>query len=188
MVSKRRHYLYLAGALAMLLPALATAQQQPEAQTRRIGLVAWWPCDMPYADKSSEFGPFVRGLHELGYMENELSIECRSASKHDSGLAAATTELAQLPLDVIVTTSQPAAHAAHKATSTIPIVTIISGDPVAAGLAVSLARPGGNLTGVSYYATELAAKRLEFLKEAVPELVTVGVLGNPVVSLFAFRG
>jgi putative ABC transport system substrate-binding protein len=88
---------------------------------------------------------------------------------------------------VIVTSSQPAAHAAQAATDAIPIVTIISGDPVAAGLASSLAKPGGNLTGVTYYATELAAKRLQLLMEAIPGLATVGVLANPVVSYLPFE-
>ena len=76
----------------------------------------------------------MRGLRELGHALNELSFECRSAGKQNSGLAAAAAELVQLPVDVIVTTSQPAAHAAHGATEAIPIVTIISGDPVAGGL------------------------------------------------------
>ncbi|RWP38966.1 MAG: ABC transporter substrate-binding protein [Mesorhizobium sp.] len=182
----RRHYLNLAGALAMSFPAVAAAQQSP-AQMPRIGLIAWWPCDMPYTGESSEFGSFMRGLRELGQTLSELSFECRSASKHDSGLAAAAADLVQLPVDVIVTTSQPAAHAAHEATDVIPIVTIISGNPVAAGLASSLAKPGGNLTGVSYYATELAAKRLELLMEAIPELTTVGVLANPVVNYLPFE-
>jgi len=75
-----------------------------------------------------------------------------------------------------VTSSQPAGRAAHEVTQTIPIVTIISGDPVGGGLANSLAKPGGNLTGVTYYATELTGKRLEILKEAVPALGVIGVL------------
>lgn len=94
----------------------------------------------------------------------------------------------QLPVDVIVTSSQPAAHAAQAATDAIPIVTIISGDPVAAGLASSLAKPGGNLTGVTYYATELAAKRLQLLMEAIPGLATVGVLANPGFHISPSKG
>jgi putative ABC transport system substrate-binding protein len=88
---------------------------------------------------------------------------------------------------VIVTTSQPAGQASRKATDTIPIVTVVSGDPVAAGLARSLAHPDGNVTGVSYYATELTAKRLALLKEMVPKLTKVGVLANPVVSYLPFE-
>src|SRR5215204_3173092 len=91
------------------------------------------------------------------------------------------------PVDVIVSNSQPAGHAAMKATKTIPIVTIISGNPVAAGLAQSLARPVHNLTGISYYVTELTSKRLELLKEMVPGLSTLGVLANPKVSYLPFE-
>ena len=103
MKPKRRHYVNLAGALAMSFPAIAAAQQ-PSAQTPRIGLIAWWPCDIPgYVDGSGEFGTFLRGLRELGYTLTELSFECRSAGKHDNGLAAAATELVRLPVDLIVT-------------------------------------------------------------------------------------
>ncbi|MEX2650122.1 MAG: ABC transporter substrate-binding protein [Alphaproteobacteria bacterium] len=114
-------------------------------------------------------------------------IECRDAGGRYEGLAAAARELAELPVDIIVSNSQPAGSAARKVTDTIPIVTIVSGDPVAAGLAESLARPGGNLTGVSYYATELTAKRLELLKEMIPELAVVGVLANPDVGDLPFE-
>ncbi|MGO7203627.1 ABC transporter substrate binding protein, partial [Rhizobium ruizarguesonis] len=186
MKPKRRPFLKLAVALAMSFPAIAAAQQT-SAKTPRIGLLAWWPCGMPYASETSEFGMFMQGLHDLGYTLQELSFECRSASKQDSRLAAAARDLVQLPVDVIVTSSQPAAHAAKGATDAIPIVTIISGDPVAAGLASSLAKPQGNLTGVTYYATELAAKRLQLLMEAIPGLATVGVLANPVVSYLPFE-
>ncbi|MGO7861457.1 ABC transporter substrate-binding protein [Rhizobium ruizarguesonis] len=186
MKPKRRPFLKLAVALAMSFPAIAAAQQT-SAETPRIGLLAWWPCGMPYASETSEFGMFMQGLHDLGYTLHELSFECRSASKQDSRLAAAAKDLVQLPVDVIVTSSQPAAHAAKGATDAIPIVTIISGDPVAAGLARSLAKPGGNLTGVTYYATELAAKRLQLLMEAIPGLATVGVLANPGVSYLPFE-
>ena len=89
-------------------------------------------------------------------------------------------------MDVIVSSSEPAGRAAHKATETIPIVTIVSGDPVAAGLADSLAKPGGNVTGASYYATELTAKRLEFLK-VMPGITTVDVLSNPDVAYLPFE-
>ena len=174
---------YLACALVMTLPALAAAQSPP-TQTPRIGFLAWSTCEWPLRAGS----PFLRGLRDLGYKPGEtVTIECRSAGRHDDGLAAAAAELVGLGVDVIVTMSEPAARAAHKATNTIPIVSIISGDPVAAGLARSLAKPGGNLTGVSYYATELTGKRLDLLKKAVPELTTVDVLANPVVSYLPFE-
>ncbi len=174
---------YLACALVMTLPALAAAQSPP-TQTPRIGFLAWSTCEWPLRAGS----PFLRGLRDLGYKPGEtVTIECRSAGRHDDGLAVAAAELVGLGVDVIVSMSEPAARAAHKATDTIPIVSIISGDPVAAGLARSLAKPGGNLTGVSYYATELTGKRLDLLKKAVPELTTVDVLANPVVSYFPFE-
>ena len=133
-------------------------------------------------------GPFMRGLGELGHKPGEtVTIECRGAGRRYDGLATAAADLARLPVDVIVSDSEPAVRAALEATTTIPIVTIISGDPVGGGLARSLAKPGGNLTGVSYYATELTAKRLELLKEMIPEFTTVDVLANPDVSYLPFE-
>jgi putative ABC transport system substrate-binding protein len=99
----------------------------------------------------------------------------------------AAEELVKLNVDVIVATSQPTAQAAHDATKKIPIVMIASGDPVAAGLVKSLRRPGGNVTGLSYYATELTAKRLELLREAVPGITRIGVLANPAVAYLPFE-
>ena len=99
----------------------------------------------------------------------------------------AAAELAGLEVDVIVSFSEPAARAAFKATDKIPIVSIFSGDPVASGMARSLARPKGNVTGVSYYATELTGKRLDLLNEAMPKLTTVDVLANPAVSYLPFE-
>jgi putative ABC transport system substrate-binding protein len=93
----------------------------------------------------------------------------------------------ELRVDVIVSSSEPAARAIYGVTKTIPIVSIFSGDPIAAGMAKSLAQPGGNTTGVSYYATELTGKRLDILKKAVPELTSVDVLSNPDVSYFPFE-
>lgn len=164
--------------LMLILPALAIGQSSPK-QTPRIGILAWSSCESPL---------FLHGLRDLGYKPGEtVTIECRSAGGHYEGLAVAATELVGLGVDVIVAMSHPVANAAHGATDTIPIVSIFSGDPVAAGLARSLAEPGGNLTGMSYYATELTGKRLEFLKEAIPELRTVDVLTNPILSYLPFE-
>ncbi len=180
---KPKRHRYLACALVMTLPALAAAQSPP-THTPRIGFLAWSACETP----SSASPHFLRGLGDLGYKPGEtVTIECRSAGRHDDGLVAAAVELVELGVEVIVSLSQPAARAAHKVTNTIPIVSIISGDPVAGGLARSLAEPGGNVTGVSYYATELTGKRLDLLKEALPELTTVHVLSNPVVSYLPFE-
>ena len=127
---------------------------------------------------------FLRGLTELGYKPGEtLLVTCRDANSHYDRLVAATDELVRLPVDVIVSASQPVGAYASQATKSVPIVTIISGDPVASGLARSLAHPGGNVTGVSFYAAELTAKRLELLKQMMPTMTNVGVLANPDMAL-----
>ncbi len=171
----------LAGAMVlMLLLPSAVFGQQSTIKIPRIGVLAWSSCDIPQ--------PFLRGLEEFGYKPGEnLAIECRDAGGDDDGFAAAAAELVALNVDVFVSWSQPAVHAARGVTGAIPIVTMFSGDPVAAGLVRSLAKPGGNLTGVSYYATELTAKRMEFLKEIIPEIGTVAVLSNPVVAYLPFE-
>jgi putative ABC transport system substrate-binding protein len=102
-------------------------------------------------------------------------------------LPTAAAELVKLNVDVVVATSHPTAQAAHDATQTIPIVMIASGDPVAAGLVKSLDHPGGNVTGLTYYATELTAKRLELLREAVPSVTRIGVLANSAVAYLPFE-
>jgi putative ABC transport system substrate-binding protein len=164
-------------AIALGSPTLALAQSA--ASLPKVGLLAWDVCDAPV---------LIAGLKGLGRIPGEtITIECRSAGGRDEGLFPAAVELARIPVDVIVSNSQPAGHAAMKATKTIPIVTIISGNPVAAGLAQSLARPVHNLTGISYYVTELTSKRLELLKEMVPGLSTIGVLANPKVSYLPFE-
>src|SRR5918995_1302675 len=164
-------------AIALGSPTLALAQSA--ASLPKVGLLAWDVCEIPN---------LIAGLKELGHIPGEtITIECRSAGGRDEGLFPAAVELARIPVDVIVSNSQPGGHAAMKATKMIPIVTIISGNPVAAGLAQSLARPVHNLTGISYYATELTTKRLELLKEMVPGLSTIGVLANPKVSYLPFE-
>ena len=174
-------------ALVLVTTLMDRAAGQSAGTIPRIGLLAWSSCegDIP---GGGEFDPFVRGLIDLGYKPSEtIRLECRSAERRHDHLAAAAAELARIPVDVIVSSSEPAGRAAHKVTETIPIVTIVSGDPVAAGLARSLAKPGGNVTGVSYYATELTAKRLEFLKELMPAITTVDVLSNPDVAYLPFE-
>jgi putative tryptophan/tyrosine transport system substrate-binding protein len=128
------------------------------------------------------------GLRDLGYVPGtSVVIDCRSAGGRYERLPTAAAALVDLNVDVIVANSQPTAQAAHDATQKIPIVMIASGDPVASGLVKSLDRPGGNVTGLTYYATELTAKRLELLREAVPNLTRIGVLANPVVAYLPFE-
>ena len=173
----------LACALFTVIPNFAVAQSSP-TDVPVIGYLAWWPCETP----SSMSSNISRGLTDLGHKPGEtIMIECRSANQSPEGLTTAAAELVELRVDMIVSTSEPAARAAYGATKTIPIVSIFSGDPISAGMARSLAQPGGNATGVSYYATELTGKRLDLLKTAVPKLTTIDVLSNPDVSYFPFE-
>ena len=175
-------------AFAGVFPSLAEAQSS-QSHLPRIGLLAWSPCNVTaYLKGNGEFGPFFRGLADYGYRVGEsIIVECRGADAHYDNLVNSAKELVNLPVDIIVTTSQPAGQAAHEATREVPIVSVVSGDPIAVGLADSLSRPGGNLTGVSYYATELTAKRLELLKEAIPSLTKIGVINNPHVYYLPFE-
>lgn len=125
------------------------------------------------------YGAFPRGLRELGYVEGKnLLIEFRWADKMEL-LPVFAAELVQLKVDVIVSIGTPATRAAQKATATIPIVFGSSGDPVGTGLVKSLARPGGNITGLSNLSADIAPKRLEMLLTIVPKLSRVAVLVNP---------
>src|SRR5215472_2322576 len=121
----------------------------------------------------------VQRLRELGYIENRtVAIEYRWTEGHDERYAAMAAELVALKVDVIVALSTPAIVAAKKATAVIPIVFPIASDPVGDGLVASLARPGGNLTGLSNQQPDLAGKRLEILREIVPGLSRLAVLAN----------
>jgi putative ABC transport system substrate-binding protein len=118
-------------------------------------------------------------LRQLGYVEGQnITIERRYANGQMNRLPELAVDLARFRLDVILTQSFPAARAAKEATSTIPIVVMGAGDPVATGLVASFAHPGGNITGVSALETELSGKRLELLKESFPKLARVAVLWN----------
>jgi putative ABC transport system substrate-binding protein len=170
--------------LISLVLALLTAPLAAEAQTAgrvyRVGYLGWrasWCADQALKD----------GLRELGYVEGRnLAIECRDAGGRYDRLPAAAAELVGLKVDVIVALSHANAFAAKAATATIPIVMLASGEPVAAGLVASLARPGGNMTGLTYYATELSAKRLELLKEVAPRVARVAVMDNPTAAYLNF--
>jgi putative tryptophan/tyrosine transport system substrate-binding protein len=122
---------------------------------------------------------FRQGLQELGYVEGKtIAIAYRSAEGKPERLPALAAELVQLPVDVIVAQSGQVALAAKDTTTTIPIVTVSGADPVAIGLVASLARPGGNITGLSLMSAELGGKRLQLLKEASGSLARVAVLWN----------
>jgi putative ABC transport system substrate-binding protein len=131
------------------------------------------------ATRDSFHDTFFQGLKELGYVEGRnFVLESRVAAANEKRLAEVAAQLAKLRVDIIVARGTQATLAAKKATATIPIVMTGSSDPVGTGLVASLARPGGNVTGMSIVAPELAQKRLELLKRAVPVL-RVGVLWNP---------
>jgi putative tryptophan/tyrosine transport system substrate-binding protein len=119
-------------------------------------------------------------MRDLGYLEgHNVTIDYRWADSDYGRLPALLAELIDLKVDVIVTHGTPGALAAKQATSTIPIVIAVVGDAVASGVVASLAHPGGNVTGLTFFQSELNAKRLELLKEAMPDLMDVGVLLNP---------
>ena len=152
------------------VPLAADAQQA--AKVWRIGILTNAP--------GPHWDAFRQGLHQLGYVEGQdLAFENRWAEEGFGGLPALAGELVRLRVDLIVTQGTPAARAAKEATTTIPIVAASVGDPVGTGLVASLARPGGNLTGLSDIAVDLSAKRLEFLKEVVPTAARIAVLWNP---------
>ena len=159
---------------AALFALCSRAQAQQPKKIFRIGLLTWAAAPPP-----SSSTPFEEGLRQLGYVEGRnIAIERRYANGHLDRLPKLAGDLARLPLDVILTQSYPAALAAKQATSSIPIVVMGAGDPVATGLVASFARPGGNITGVSALETELSGKRLELMKEAFPRLARVAVLWN----------
>ena len=154
---RRREFITLLGSAAVAWPLVVNAQQ-PIGKIRRLGVL------LPGLPESS-FGKVMRDrLRALGYLEGRDTIlETRWAEGKPERLSDLATELAGLKLDAIVAFTTPAAIAARKATTTIPIIFLYVGDPVGAGVVPSLARPGGNATGISLLATELAAKRLEIL-------------------------
>jgi putative ABC transport system substrate-binding protein len=154
------------------LAAMPVAAEPPPTKIYRLGYLS--PSRIP----ANEEG-FTAGLRDLGYVEGRnLAIEYRFADGQYDRLDALAAELVRLRPDVIVTVGTPATWAAKRATSTIPIVVSGAGDILGSGVVASLARPGGNITGVSHLVFELNRKRLELLKEAVPGLGRVGVLGH----------
>ncbi len=163
---------FVAGTLGLLAAPLA-AEAQSAVRTYRVGLLAG-------GSPPSHRAPLTEALRELGYVEGQnLLIESRYAEGRPENLPSLAADLARLKVDVIVTVATPATAAAKDATATIPIVMTDVGDPVATGLVASLARPGGNLTGLSIAGSAIPKKALEVLKEAVPSLTRVAVVRNP---------
>ena len=168
----RRDFLVAAGTL-LAAPLVAEAQQA--ANVARIGYLSH-----NLAASSHLRDAFLQGLRELGYVEGRnVVIEYRYAEGKPERLPALAAELVALKVDVIVTVSNTTALAAKQATRTVPIVFTAVANPVAAGIVTSLARPGGNLTGLASLGSELVGKRLELLKQAVPGVSRVAVLWLP---------
>jgi putative ABC transport system substrate-binding protein len=157
----------------LLVPLIADAQQA--TKVHRIGWLR--------PDPEPALDIFRQGLRDLGYVEGQnLIIEQRYAGGSAERLRDLAAELVRLPVEVIVAGGSAATRAAQQATRTIPIVMASSGDPVGLGFVASLARPGGNITGVSNFVADLPGKQLELLKEAVPQSARIAVLTNPAHS------
>jgi putative ABC transport system substrate-binding protein len=173
-VIERRAFLRAAGLAVLAAPRVSPAQVSGKA--RVIGFLG----GASAAGYTTLVESFRLGLRDHGYVEGRnVRIEYRWADGSYDRLPALAEELVKLKVDVIVTQGTPAAFAAKQATSTIPIVMAIVGNPVESGIVESYARPGGNVTGSSFFWGELNAKRLEFLKVLMPSLTRAGVLINP---------
>ncbi len=167
---------FMATVAGSLLAAPLAAGAQQSAKLYRIGLLigASEAFVAPYIEI------FRQALRDLGYVEGRnITIELRFADGHYNRLRALAADLVRLKVDIVVTEGTPPTRAATQATTTIPIVMTVTGDPVEAGLVTNLARPGGNLTGASFFFLELGAKRLQLLKESIPTLSRVAIVWNP---------
>ncbi len=161
-------------AISLILAPL-TGEAQQARRTVRIGYLV----SGPFIPQGPFMRAFVSAMRDLGYVEGDnFVIEPRSADNKPERLPALAAELVRLNVDLIITVGDGELRAAKQATSTIPIVMAPSGDPVGAGYIASLARPGGNITGLSWVSPDLSAKLLEVLKDAVPKLSHVAVLWN----------
>jgi putative ABC transport system substrate-binding protein len=170
---KRREFITLVGG-ALAWPLVARAQQAKRIV--RVGLFLPPP-------RNLEVEAFLAGLRDLGWVEGDnIHVEYRDADGDNDRLPALATELVALDVDVLVTATTPGILAARRATTTIPTVMIVGPDLVTLGLAASMAHPGGNMTGQTFFLTELAAKRLDILASLAPSMTRAGVLlqrGNP---------
>jgi putative ABC transport system substrate-binding protein len=165
------------GALAVFpLAVPLAAEAQAPVKVPRIGFLSV----LSLTNNPHDLEAFRQGLRELGYIEGQnIAIEYRFAEGRPERLPALAAELVRLKVDVIVTAAPAAPEAAQRATNTIPIVFAVVGDPVAVGLVASVARPGGNITGLSSMASEVVGKQLELLKEVAPKVSRMAVLQNP---------
>src|SRR5262245_53112373 len=161
------------GAIIFALCGSASAQQP--GKVPHIGFLS----GVSRATLSGRVDSFRQGLRELRYVEGKnIVVEWRFAGGELDKVPALVAELVSLKVDVIVTAAPPATRAAKQATVTIPIVMALDDDPVGSGFVAGLDRPGGNITGLSTQSPEISGKQLEFLKEIIPKLSRVGVLGD----------
>jgi len=173
---RRLHWLTIMLALVILTAPLI-AEAQPPTHVHRIGALSGGG---PTPGRDPFVEAFLEGMRALGYVEGQnLVMEYRYAAGQYERFPALAAELVRLPVDVLLAVITPAALALKNATTTIPIVMVSVGDPVGSGLVASLARPGGNITGLASLSPELVGKQLEFLKEALPTVSRVAVLWNP---------
>jgi putative ABC transport system substrate-binding protein len=174
---KRRDFITLVGGAVAAWPLAARAQQPKKVA--RIGVLNTGSLESPESSLVM-LDVFRQGLRELGYVEGtNILIESRTADGKIERFADLATELVRLKVDVIVAANTPAARATQQATGTIPIVVPVMGDPVGDGLVASLARPGGNITGLTFLGPELLPKRLALLKQALPTVSRVAALWHP---------
>ena len=178
---KRREFITLLGGAAAARPLAARAQQAARRPT-----IGYMGANTPVVE-SQRTAAFVQRLRELGWIEGRnIAVEYRWAEGRNERFAEIAAEFVQLKVEVIVTAGTAAVVAAKQATSVIPIIFALGGDPVGTGLVASLARPGGNVTGLSQQSADLAGKRVELLREVIPglgRLATMANIGNPLAVL-----
>jgi putative tryptophan/tyrosine transport system substrate-binding protein len=173
--AQRRSAAALAAAALVVLVLALTAAAQPAAKTVRIGVLL-----LSTVRTDPNIGAFLKGLRDLGYVEGRnLVLEHRSAEGQPERLPELAAELVRLKPDIIFVIGGDVAPSVKAATATIPVVVMVSDDPVQSGLVASFAHPGGNITGLSLAASDLAGLRLQMLREAIPTLTRVAMLWNP---------
>jgi ABC-type uncharacterized transport system substrate-binding protein len=167
----RRAFIAMVGGSILAAPLVPVAQT---GRSLRIGLL--WP---GAEDAAPFIGAFQHGLRELGNKGQDAALEIRKADGRPERLPGLAAELVRLKVNLILAQSNPAIAAAQKATTSIPIVMLSASDPIALGFVASLARPGGNITGLSIQTLDTVGKRLQLLKEAVPNLSRIAALWDP---------
>ena len=173
---------FIAGAVSLLSAPLA-AGAQPAGKIARVGILDG---GSSYPERQALWNVFRQALRDAGYVEGKnVAFEVRWGSGRVGTLPELAGDLVRAQVDIIVTAGTPAALVAKQATASIPIVLVTAGDPIRTGLAASLSRPGGNVTGLTTLTTELSAKRLELLRQMLPTIALLGILwdNNPAFAL-----